>query len=724
MSECTSTNNSQRLATDLQQARKELQVQQRHIEQLLFRVESLDAELDRVRSSATRERDSRLQAEVALDSTRERLQLAVDVAGLALWDWYLPAEEVFMSARWGAMVGQGALDGYWSPSKLRELVHQDDLPRVKAALGALKSGAEERATVQFRVQALTGWIWVESHGMVAECSAAGVPQRLMGTHADISDRKTIEVEMQRARELAERASKAKSDFLANISHEVRTPLNAVMGLTQLLLDSPLTSEQRNWLILMDDAAQALLALLNDVLDLARIESGKFAIEHIAFNLSDLLDEVAQLYAVQAQAKDIRLSVKRDQDLPDVVVGDPVRVRQVLLNLLSNAVKFTPEHGEVELSALAQSSGTSAKALTLQVRDTGVGIPADKQALIFESFTQADDSIVRRFGGSGLGLTICDKLVRKMGGAMKLSSTPGKGSSFSFSLPKSIPETCSGATTPQTPSVLTTDARTPTRDRRFRGLRVLVAEDNPVNELLLRKHLEHHGCSVIWAKDGQQAIASWRSDRPDMILMDVHMPVTDGLQAARFIRRAEREGEGTQHTPIIAITANAMQGNEQACRSAGMDAYLTKPFRLALLDREMSKLLVRSKGSPPDPTRGVNSVAAGAPAWVPSPQLLESLKSDTEGREPRLKRFLVDLPAALEDLERVLEHRNGQMALSIVQSLNEIFAQLKADRSLRLAKGLEMAARAEEWALFGKVLPLLRDEVNRLAQVISEQFTPR
>ena len=363
----------QRLATDLQRAQQELQRERERTQKLLTELDRQNAELDRLRSSVHRESNSRLLAEEALDETRDRLHLAVEAARLALWDWQLPTQQVFLTARWGEMLGDIAMEGYWNTADLQSRIHPDDREAFDALTGRLLSNELQHAVSQYRVRAATGWLWIENHSMVAEHDASGRPLRLMGTLADISERKRAEAEGEQARALAEQASRAKSEFLANISHEVRTPLNALMGLTRLLMDSPLNPEQKSWLDLMDSSAHALLALLNDVLDLSRIEAGKLSIEQVRFNLHDALHEVSALYAEQARAKPLDWSLEIQSGLPPQMLGDPGRLRQVLGNLLSNALKFTPRGGRIRVTADLATAAGGAPQLRLQVQDSGVGI---------------------------------------------------------------------------------------------------------------------------------------------------------------------------------------------------------------------------------------------------------------------------------------------------------------------------------------------------------------
>ncbi len=704
----------QRMAIDLQRARNELQIEHERVERLLNKVDELQAELDRVQNSATRERDSRLQAEEALGETRDRLQLALEASNLAMWDWTPNAPQVFLSARWGEMLETGVVDGYWDLAQLRQLVHPEDLAQVKHDFEGLLTGRHQRATTQFRIQKMGRWLWIESHGMVVDRDASGRPLRLMGTHADISERKRIEEESLRARRLAEQASRAKSDFLANISHEVRTPLNALMGLIGLLLDTPLQPEQRKWLELMDESANALLSLLNDVLDLSRIEAGKLQIEHVPYNLADLLREVARLYTPQVQAKNITLHTKLDRALPHELMGDPARLRQILVNLLSNAVKFTPVGGQIDLSAqAAPHASPSAQVLLIQVKDTGIGITKERQAAIFDAFTQEDGSTARHYGGSGLGLSICSRLVHLMSGTISVLSERGQGSTFSVQLPLKLqPKASDNARAAAAPQPADS-----TTDKRFTGLRVLVAEDHPVNELLLRKLLERVGCDVVWAHDGEEAVARWQAGSIDLVLMDVQMPGTDGLQATRRIRTMERQQLQRPRTPIIAITANAMNGDELTCLEAGMDAYTSKPIRLPQLLQTMEQVLqghstpVQNAAPPPPSPR--------EPSLTPVEQLLRDLDIAPENQRNFLQSIERDLPARLQNLATALEHQDSALAMAQAHMLKGSLDLLQADRSARFARGLEMAARTGEWSLYAKVLPLLQAEVGELQNAVTD-----
>ncbi len=401
---------------------------------------------------------------------------------------------------------------------------------------------------------------------------AGIAARTTELQREVKVREEAEVALVEARDraeaaraVAERSSRAKGEFLANMSHEIRTPMNAVLGMTDLVLGTELDAHQRDMLVTARGAADGLLNILNDILDLSKIESGMLALSPLPFTLRERLDGVLAVIRFQAQARGLALSLTVDDDVDAAVIGDPDRLRQILLNLLSNAVKFT-HHGSVVLRvSVAERSGAS-RLLSFAVEDTGVGIPAERLAAIFEPFEQADGSSTRRYGGTGLGLSIARKLVELMGGTLTVESTQGVGSRFTFTMRVE-------ATELPTPAVKAAAADA------ARALDVLVAEDNLVNQKVARRILEKQGHRVVVAGNGKEAVEVSHGQRFDVILMDVHMPEMDGIVATRTIR--ERE-EGGSRVPIVALTAGALAEDRDRCFEAGMDAYLTKPLRAEAL----------------------------------------------------------------------------------------------------------------------------------------------
>ncbi|MCW5979824.1 MAG: response regulator [Bryobacteraceae bacterium] len=386
----------------------------------------------------------------------------------------------------------------------------------------------------------------------------------------------VNKELVRAKEAAEDASRLKSQFLANMSHELRTPMNGVIGMTSFLVDTEMTDEQRDCLLTVQNSAESLLRLLNDILDFSKIEAGRMTMEAEPFDVRATVGETLKPLRVWAAEKGIALQERYSEAVPGRVVGDPVRLRQVLTNLAGNAIKFT-EQGGVDVEVDAESAGEDV-VLRFAVRDTGIGIAADKLDAIFDAFTQADGSTTRRFGGTGLGLSISAGLVEMMGGRIAVESEVGKGSVFRFSARLR----CDAA--PWAPA-LPTSAK-PDAPREALPLRILLAEDNAINQKVALRLLESRGHQVVPVEDGAEAVLAFETGAFDLILMDNQMPGMSGLDAARAIRAREKATGG--RIPIIAITASAMKGDRERCLEAGMDDYLSKPLHPDTLHRMLAR----------------------------------------------------------------------------------------------------------------------------------------
>ncbi|MBI4806510.1 MAG: PAS domain S-box protein [Desulfovibrio sp.] len=615
-----------------------------------------------------------------------------------------------------AVTGYTSNDYAADPDLWHKMVHPDDSPNVLEHSRQAIAGYQY-FPLEHRIIHKNGSIRWISNTLVARRDDAGKVVAYDGLIADITDRRQMEEELLRAKEAAEAASNAKSEFMANMSHEIRTPMNAMLGLTKLVLRRDLSGEQREFLEGVLDAGDALMQIINDILDFSKIEAGRLELETEDFVLRDLLDKIMMSFTAQAQKKKIELKLTVDDSVPDFLSGDQGRLRQVLVNLLGNALKFTPA-GEVSLGVEVEPdeapSGEPTEGqlvrLVFRVRDTGIGIAEDKLDMIFDSFTQADSSTTKRFGGTGLGLAISKKIVGMMGGEIRAESTPGSGSTFSFSAVlivagesaadgEAAPDACPGK---------------PVR----KPLRILLAEDDTMNQMFALSFLQEAGHTVATACNGKVVLEMLASGEYDVILMDISMPEMDGVQATRVIRQSSA-GRYDPNIPIVAMTAHALKGDRERFLAAGMNGYTPKPVDIEELLRVLDQVangrcLVRANAS------GKNSEPAER-----VPDLDRKWIRDHYADKPGMLRELVEVfgrevAKRLDEMRGALKAGDKHLLVRAAHTLKGASGVVGASFVRQCAMRLERTGREGMLEGAGALLRELEDAAARVLKILEEE----
>ncbi len=560
-----------------------------------------DFEIDLLQQLANQLAIAIMQSQLveALRKSEEQRRLATDLNQVGCWDFDISTGKSKWNDNHFRLMGLDPNEVEASYSTWRARVHPDDLEFVESTL----MDALENQTIldlEYRVVYPQGDIhWLLSKGK-GVYDQAGNATRMVGVVLDISDRKKMEIELSQAKELAEAANNAKSDFLANMSHEIRTPMNGVIGMAQLLATTPLRNDQKNFVQVILDSSDALLTIINDILDLSKIESGNLQLEAKAFNCIDVLTSACNLLSKQALDKNINLQYQISYDIPSITIGDSSRLRQIFINLISNAIKFT-QQGQITIAVNGKFITSNTYAWKFAITDTGIGISSDQISKLFNPFTQADASINRRFGGTGLGLAICKRLIELMGGTIWVESlghvggnpppdwsiessnhkTQGSIFHFTITLPVIVDN--------QLPILETLSPLALEFDSQQLPIKILIVEDNILNQKIAKLMLKKLGYEADVAEHGQECITAFLSSQNaaplyDLIFMDLQMPVMDGITATKIIRK----NFSSQDKPwIIALTADALYSEREACMEAGMNDFISKPIIIKEVARALS-----------------------------------------------------------------------------------------------------------------------------------------
>jgi PAS domain S-box-containing protein len=621
---------------------------------------------------------ARREAEQALRASEERYRTLIDTANEGVWTIDAEGRTDYANQRLADMLGYRPEE--MIGRSLNDFMDEEAVQDVAQYQDRRRSGLREVHEFRFR-RSDGSELWA----LLATTPIQGQDGTYRGALAmatDITSRKRVEAELLSAKQVAEQATLTKSEFLANMSHEIRTPMNGILGMTELLLDSTLTSEQRDYLDMVLSSAESLLRIIDDILDFSRVEAGRLELDEQPFQLKQSLIQPLKVLGLRAEQKGLELTLQVDPDVPDRVIGDVGRLRQVLVNLVGNGIKFT-QTGGVRVEVRQESVIDGEAELHFSVRDSGIGIPAERRAAVFEPFSQGDTSVTRRFGGSGLGLAISAHIIALMSGRIWLESEVGQGSTFHFTVRLPLVRE-SAAQDPVIPAAAAVASAE--RQQTATGLRVLLAEDDPVNQHLAIALLAKRGFSTVVAMNGARALEALERERFDLVLMDVQMPEMSGLEAVARIR--QREAGTGAHIPVIGLTARAMVGDREKCLAAGMDGYLTKPLRSADLFAAIEALIP----APPPPAApaldagSVHSFSAGLPDHG---VLLDACDADEDLLHTLAGYFVEDAPTLRAALRAAVERGDALATARAAHRLVGAAGVFRATDLMAAAQSLEV-----------------------------------
>ena len=521
----------------------------------------------------------RLKVTEKLEVTEQRLSLAFKAMNDGIYDWNIQTGDLYLSERYLEMLGYDADEFTHEAEAVFALIHKDDEPKVRHILDEYFTGKRDSFAVDFRMKHKAGhWIWIDSRAILIRDKSDNKPLRLIGAHRDITNIRETEKILLKQKRSAEKANMAKSEFLAHMSHEIRTPLTAIAGIAEILegKNDNRPEGERKLVSTLKNSTESLKDLISDVLDISKIEANEMNLLQEDFNLKDIFEDIHDMMSVKARARNLAFEFDVSGLTQTQFKGDRHRLRQILVNLVGNAIKFT-EEGYIKFKAYTEENKVIANQLYIEIEDTGIGVSKENQKHIFQKFQQEDSSASRRYGGTGLGLHISQRLAAYMGGEITLQSELEKGSIFTLTLPY--------LTESESASPVRKEIQEEAPPADMHQNRVLVAEDNEANTLIVSHILEDLQLSATYVTDGEQALDALAQKKFDLVLMDIQMPNLDGIQATQRIREKDIRVNGYP-IPIIGMTAHAMTSERDKALKAGMDDFVTKPFDIAACRRRI------------------------------------------------------------------------------------------------------------------------------------------